>query len=185
MFLCLHCIYLIILILCINSYFHSLQHRSWLEQIGVWGAPFTPPPGISEPDLVYPINVVTAETSAEYSEAYPLGFHTPYTYLSYFSLPVPTPTDPPTTVVPHGTTTDHDHVGYSTLSMCMIALSAAIFGGVIGAYITLWFAKRVVNASTASTTTGAPSWLDGMGVNMNTYGATSRGQYTAINEASV
>lgn len=51
--------------------------RWWLESIGYWGAPFTPPPGRTSSPVV-PNSYPTLPTQAAYDAAYPNGLGAPY-----------------------------------------------------------------------------------------------------------
>ncbi len=51
--------------------------RWWLESIGYWGAPFTPPPGRT-PSPVGPNSYPTLPTQVAYEAAYPNGLGAPY-----------------------------------------------------------------------------------------------------------
>lgn len=52
--------------------------RWWLESIGYWGAPFTPPPGRSSASPVAPNSYPTLPSQAAYEAAYPQGLGAPY-----------------------------------------------------------------------------------------------------------
>lgn len=65
--------------------------RWWLESIGYWGKPFTPPPG-REPSPVYPNSYPTLSSKEAYDTAYPNGLsgssytNTCFTQPNYYSF---------------------------------------------------------------------------------------------------
>ena len=60
---------------------HDLQ-RWWLEQIGFWGAPGTPPPDVLAPDGIPVLTVATESSREAYAAKYPDGFGAPYEWVS-------------------------------------------------------------------------------------------------------
>lgn len=59
------------------TYFEFV-HRGWLESVGYWGRPFSPPPGCTESLPIRPINVPSLDSQGAYYKAYPLGMQTQY-----------------------------------------------------------------------------------------------------------
>jgi hypothetical protein len=65
----------------VDNFIHAYKYlsvpRSWLESIGYWGQPGTPPPG-EKPLPVVPINVPTEDNLEQYKAKYPNGFFQAY-----------------------------------------------------------------------------------------------------------
>lgn len=72
----------------VDSYTYLTVPRSWLESVGYWGAPFTPPPGSASPLPVQPINVPSLASPALYQAAYPRGLGAAYPWPFSYITPV-------------------------------------------------------------------------------------------------
>lgn len=60
------------------AYRYLTVSRQWMELMGFWGPPGTPPPGETQAVPVRPLNVPSLDSQEEYKEQYPNGFTAPY-----------------------------------------------------------------------------------------------------------
>lgn len=64
----------------INAYTYLTVPRQWLELIGYWGQPGSPPPDADKPIGVRPINIPAEDSPEAYAKKYPEGMTFTYSW---------------------------------------------------------------------------------------------------------
>lgn len=64
----------------VGSYTLLSVPRQWMELIGYWGQPGSPPPGQSKPVPVRPISIPSEDSLDDYKKKYPLGLSFTYSW---------------------------------------------------------------------------------------------------------
>jgi hypothetical protein len=64
----------------ISAYSYLTVPRQWLELIGFWGQPGSPPPGAEKPIGIRPINIPAEDSPEAYGKKYPEGMSFTYSW---------------------------------------------------------------------------------------------------------
>jgi hypothetical protein len=115
------------------AYRYITISRQWLEIMGFWGVPGSPPHDKTSPVPVKPINVPTQDTPEDFAKT---GYFTPYAIPTVYQQ-----TTNPTQQNP-AITTQSSSTSISSGSFYLSLFISLIFGVALGVMGSLFFTKR-------------------------------------------